>query len=377
MIFPVLTGNAHIEGPVSFPESNGGIYQAWAGGFEKLAGYDMTVLPFAVGDLDPNKGFVHVFDDTGLAVVMNELDTISGFVTYLRNREAYLRSGRLLMASGEEELLAHYLQATHEIGQRGFVIPDDAKCKIIIPEGEWSLLQEDSSWIARKKADQVSYFWDKLIEIFNKHILDGTSAFYPLTDFGTQELAVRALARETRFHRRLLSHTLGDFLQESQGNAIDARIIKPIQSGSPYYIFLTVRPDSNESYQSYRERRWWIGYAYLIEAKRKFTDAKEIVVIAMETQSWLKWTTEDVWYRGDGPVTADEMEAVRDFVKEQGVLTKLREPSKTIPLEYPITPDSSMQLITFRDAERKPHSARNSLCHCGSGRKFKKCCMGK
>lgn len=48
--------------------------------------YDPLVsdlMPFAVGDLDPTKGFVHVFDDTSLEVVMRTLDTVTDFIHYL------------------------------------------------------------------------------------------------------------------------------------------------------------------------------------------------------------------------------------------------------------------------------------------------------
>lgn len=42
-----------------------------------------TVSPFVLGDIDRTRGFVHVFDDTGLDVVMRELDTAPDFVRYL------------------------------------------------------------------------------------------------------------------------------------------------------------------------------------------------------------------------------------------------------------------------------------------------------
>ena len=62
------------------------------------------ILPFAVGDLDPAKGFVHVLDDTSLEVLLRTLDTVTDFVRYLSCKERFVRSGRLLFAAGEDEL---------------------------------------------------------------------------------------------------------------------------------------------------------------------------------------------------------------------------------------------------------------------------------
>jgi hypothetical protein len=70
----------------------------------------LEVLPFAIGQVDPSKGFVHVLDDASLAILMTELDTIRDFVAYLQKKERFISSGRLACAAGEEELLAEYLK---------------------------------------------------------------------------------------------------------------------------------------------------------------------------------------------------------------------------------------------------------------------------
>src|SRR5207248_1477428 len=79
--------------------------------------------PFRIGQIDPAKGFVHVFDDTSLAAVMHALDTISDFVSYLTKKEDFIKSGRLSWAAGEEELLTFYLKRVNEDDQHDFVIP--------------------------------------------------------------------------------------------------------------------------------------------------------------------------------------------------------------------------------------------------------------
>ena len=43
------------------------------------------ILPFAIGDIDPDGPFIHVLDEATLDVVMRELDTITDFTAYLTN----------------------------------------------------------------------------------------------------------------------------------------------------------------------------------------------------------------------------------------------------------------------------------------------------
>jgi hypothetical protein len=69
----------------------------------------LATFPFTVGDIAPERGYVHVLDDVTLDIVLPELDTIADFTAYLGAKERLVRSGRLLSAAGEEELLAYYL----------------------------------------------------------------------------------------------------------------------------------------------------------------------------------------------------------------------------------------------------------------------------
>jgi hypothetical protein len=63
-------------------------------------------IPFAIGQIGPTKGYIHVFDDTTLGIVMGMLDTITDFVTYLTKKEDFIQSDQLIIAAGEEDLLA-------------------------------------------------------------------------------------------------------------------------------------------------------------------------------------------------------------------------------------------------------------------------------
>ena len=335
VVLPILSGEAHTQGPVTFPNMEGDIYAGWGGGFRGTFRYDRTVLPFAIGDLDPSKPFVHVLDDVGLDVVLRELDTATDFVQFLSDRERLLRSDRLLMASGDDDLLAVYLRDEGGYAARTFDGVGRPEGKVIIPEGEWDRIRRSPGWTARKRADAVSYRWDKIIERFNSSILDGSSPVYPEVDVWRQELAVRAMAREPRLHRRILAAALADWLHFDTGEPLRARTVGPVRHGSPYYIFITLRRELSEERTSYRKRRQAVCWTYLIEAKRTFAEMAEVVILGTDPAGESEWYSEDLLYHGVEPADPRDVEAIRDFVEEQGVLSKTDLRFKGHVLEYP------------------------------------------
>jgi hypothetical protein len=281
-LFSGLKGNAHFQGatlgePADYLE---GLRESFKANF----GIDGQRLPFVVGDIDPNKGFVHVLDDVSLEIVLSSRDTIADFVEYLTKREQLFRSGRIFLASSEQDLLAIYLMSrSDEQNELNFDFGGAASNVIVeIPPGEYEHFISRPECVARDTANQSSYWWDGLIEEFNSHILGGTSPAYPETPLSQQELAVRALARENRFSRRMLSDSFGEFFLKDQPSQICVRVIPPIFKDSPFYVFLTISREGHDDYSQYRELRRGYMVRYSQSVKVKFPHATRVVVIATE-----------------------------------------------------------------------------------------------
>ena len=83
-----------------------------------------NVMPFMVGDADPDGPFVHVLDDATLDIVLGELNTIRDLAAYLTKKEALIRSGKLISAGGEEDLVAYYMTHMSPAGEHDFTKPD-------------------------------------------------------------------------------------------------------------------------------------------------------------------------------------------------------------------------------------------------------------
>jgi len=115
--------------------------------------------PFHVGHVGGTRGFIHILDDVTLDIVMKELDTITDFTNYLSRKEALLRSGKFVIATGEEELLGHYLIHTNKQGDHDFDI-DETFDGAFFTEGQWQSVTTNRQYLAKKAADRQSYAWD-------------------------------------------------------------------------------------------------------------------------------------------------------------------------------------------------------------------------
>lgn len=131
--------------------------------------------------------FVHTFTREFTEIVLTELDTISDFVEYLREKEKlFSKNVKIIIMGDEREQLAYYL-----MNERAFKKIEKAN-EVIFQEGIWSDLQKRGEYIAKKEADRISYAWDEIID--RAH-----------TGGGQYELVAREMARLNRFNRRVMS----------------------------------------------------------------------------------------------------------------------------------------------------------------------------
>lgn len=199
---------------------------------------------FPVPIVDLEKGFVHILDETSLNVLLNELDTISDFVTYLTAKENFLTSGTLpLILGGEEDLLALYLAEDKQF-------PSGAS-SVILEEGLWNGFSKAENFLANKQEDEISYLWDEIINEIHQTHLNGnfiTGDMYA-TELPEMEKAVRIMARENRFSRRLLSISLTDFIQTAKSQNIKARIgLNKSSIDDVIYVFQMSNYDRNREH---------------------------------------------------------------------------------------------------------------------------------
>ena len=326
-------------------------------------GYDSN-KPFTISDCDRSKTFVHVLDDTSMDVLLKTNDTVSDFVEYLTKKEFFFRSGNPFSAAGEEELLAYYLRNIGPDGKHDFSF--DKKYKsLVIQEGCWQEFADDPIRKGQVLANEVSYFWDELIERFSFHVIEGTQYNYSTTPVVQDaERVLRVMAAEPRTHRRILSKAFLEIINSSNHAMVTKRLVKPINSESPHYLFLLWPRIENISAKDYRNVRNNALYANCLGFKYRLPDIEDIVGIAVEPGvDFLN--SEDAMYLDVSDWSAESQKDAEELMKKFGIPYNAPTAQHRTEKEYPdLMKEPLLKSNKF---------SRNELCLCGSGLKYKKC----
>ncbi|MBA7542700.1 hypothetical protein ES705_35024 [subsurface metagenome] len=223
-------------------------------------------FPLRFGDF--GGGFVHVLDEISLNVLLTELDTITDFATYLEKKEAFVEEGKRIITDGEENLLAVYLHQGRQFPSNYDVLQFDSST--------WDEFAKKDEYQRKKEEDKQSYIWDHIIEKFSQDFRRGILLHD--TDLGNLETALRILAKEDRFSRRVLSSSFLDFIGYHEKPKAKARIMK--SPSNQVYVFLL--SENRELNNEEREARQKELAMRCFVAKGLYQDVDTIVGIATE-----------------------------------------------------------------------------------------------
>lgn len=335
-------------------------------GQSHLDARDPHFQPFAVGVVEPEHGFVHIFDDRTLDIVLRELDTVSDFLRYLKKKEAVVLDRRIQPAE-EPDLLAHYLTNMDQSRQHGFDLP--ATGPLTLRQGGWQSLQHNPRYVAKKLQDKISYLWDMIIETFSEHVVSGTLVMDSPATVRENELALRAMASESRFARRNLSMSLKYILNSTPTERIGIRTVLPEDPQDTIYVLIAMsNPDMTEERFRLHRRGYLSDYCKVVAWKHRHCqriiglatevgigDRRSYDLVHLETREW-----------------TDEMEAeARQIQATRAMFTR----TSARPFhneEYPETTN----LLPVPNLAAPARPGPNDPCPCGSGRKYKRCCLG-
>jgi hypothetical protein len=321
-------------------------------------------IPFGIGDVAPDGSFVHVFDGNALDLVFRELDTVTDFTRYLTRRAAIVRSGILMPVPGEPDLLAVYLVSSRPDRDHGFYKPDGGEWKdgdrLAIAAGTFSGLAARPAYIAKKKADQISYVWDSEIDLFVKDILSGdaVTAFGEIPNAIDAEQALRSMALESRVYRRVLSNALTEAMKEAEKRRADrfARVSLPSRAAADQrvgYIFLILAgPPTLEGYDQYRKYRANLLEVYCLRTLLDRRDLKRAVGIAMDASPKVQGrvgSSHDLIALEMDNWTPTKEQRVRELEKKFDVMPAERVVESSIEAdEFPRSTDQRGAVFLFR-----------------------------
>lgn len=249
-------------------------------------GINHEKTPFTVGILNKGKHFVHVFDEFSLEVLMEEFNTAADFLEYINSRERFLtQDTETVIAAGEEQLISAYILNGDETG--GSFLPKDASEKydlVVFDESHYKSLKSKPEYLKMRSLNAQSDLWDELIERF---IRTGDPRL--VTPETTQEnyeteQALRLIAAESRFRRRILTDQLKEIFASAQKQPQKrcTRVFTTKQTPEIVYIFLLMPKTEGESQEEYRQHRAAILHAYTRCAKLRFPDGMKFIGMAFD-----------------------------------------------------------------------------------------------
>jgi hypothetical protein len=330
--------------------------------------------PFQIGHIDPTKGFVHVFDETTLDIVLREVDTVGDFTAYLRAKEQLFASGTAIMADGEEELLAWFLKNVEQGSRHSFAVPSDLS-GMYVASGLWDGLVRSDAYRRKKQADRISYEWDELIDQFSSHAFAGTLVPEGAVTPAQNDSLLRGLASENRLHRRALATSFRDRIRRTSPGAAGFRCVNTGRPGTWYVFYCDNRGGPLTPDRQQRRLQELAAYCYVFAWRER--SARRVIGIGTspERDSYIclsfhpeRWTP--------------EMEQTARIMRQRGRIqyesTMTRHAVRSY--EYPRrgAPDLEVSPMSSKANRNTPKprqkSKRNSRCECGSGIKFKNCC---
>jgi hypothetical protein len=315
---------------------------------------------------------IHIFDTHNLPIILGELDTIKDFSDYLDAKTRAISALDMLCYCGEEDLLAHYWRNLDPVSKRHYIGTTDPTINaVMIGEGEWHDLIALPQYAETKKANQQSYLWDEIIQRTCDNWLAGTLR-------GDGQLlsrpgAIHEMAKEPRFMRReaveRIRHAIEAFPESKE---VRTRHLCFFSSYYPEkgYVFLQlwIPPYMRGDDETYRAKRQEILRIACGVAKNHNPNLKIVVGIAIPPPKFEREIGEDfVWL--DCDEWANEMRAEYDSLNSDWNFfeTGVRHEKRISEFMHPQRP------APHPTGSGKKKMGRNEPCHCGSGKKFKKC----
>ena len=336
--------------------------------FEADAGAGVADRAFVVGDIDPAKHFVHVFDEESFDLVVRELGTLGDLLRYLDCRERAIRHGGLTRFDAESDVLASYLAVIDDLGNGDIRLsaPAAAGAASTLQGEPWASFIRSSAYERWRFFQEAAKPWAEIATRFSKAIMeadvgeeaaDGTIA--------THEQALRLWASENLYSRAFLALHLYEKYKQVPSNCRSSRMTPSPGRANRIYVFVFLPwLSAQESYVEYRHERFALLQIYAHGVMALRPEFKEIVLLGAEPKGSERNSETILGALVEAPPTPQQIEKTRWRLRQLNILSTFLVP--TGDLEPALEP-------TGRAARRvRP----NDPCSCGSGLKFKKCCRG-
>lgn len=309
---------------------------------------------------------VHLFDSHNLPIILGELDTISDFSRYLDEKVRAIKRFDVLSYCGEEDLLGYYLLNFDKKTNEHVIGSDEPLNIVMIGEGEWHGFVQSDLYQNTKREDEVSYFWDELIQRTCQNALDGTLGGN--SDLLRGQSAIVEMVKEPRFARRALSSKMRENVINFPDTSGLTRHVSLIPSFYPDvgYVFFQLRaPEEIRNQADYLDKRRTLLEIACGSARNKFPHLNKVIGIGMDAPKFAGDTnSEDFIFMA----CKEWSEETRSHYQELNQDWRFFATPQLRKYEQTVT-----QFVPPKEPDIVKKVGRNELCPCGSGKKYKKC----
>lgn len=293
--------------------------------------------PFTVGQINEEKGFIHIMNETSLEVLMTELDTISDFTTYLQEKEKFILSGQLHKAYSEEDLLSVYLENVDDEEKHSFKFENE-DLKIEIEKKIWQNHKNNHRYLLKNIEDKTSYIWDSMINRFTNEMLNQRLIEQSVLNPLELNKVLKIMASENRLNRRSLAKTFIDLFEKYKQfdkNKILKRVVIFENNDKKAYVFLITNKPENWKYEDYQNERKYQLFNYMMSLKGKYPNLLDIVGISREAVLDESSSNDILYIDGRNWNKEDEEEADEIFLKYGYLKDENIEKFSREEVEYP------------------------------------------
>lgn len=226
-----------------------------------IVGEEHFERPFMIGRPSHDKGYIHFFDEKSIQIVFDELDTIADLTKYLSKKEAFIDAGRLLTASGEDDLLGYYLSSYEDADAKGnpYFIDPLPENRVVVWPGFYESVRQTEVYKLMGNFRRASYFWDKAIDLMGQGAFQGKWKETNGKNYDEEIMVLRYMAAEHRFARSFLSPAVQEIVARPFPDdevLPRVRIIGSMTNPMLCYLWLVLpRTSEFSDYQKYREAR--------------------------------------------------------------------------------------------------------------------------
>jgi hypothetical protein len=230
--------------------------------YERDASYGIEKCSdrFYIGKIEgkAQQGFIHVFADVSLELIMQHITTATDFVHYLTERQRLFQQCHVY-ATGEEHLLARYLSHINTSGYHDLAyVP---KPTVNVFRNMWNTYTQWRDAHRDVQDDKDSYMWDTIIDNIQHDYVIGRFIDSAIQSEEVEQV-LRIMASENRLVRRTIVRYLNGLAvqlrTEQQCHGLIAKII--CHKNTMYVLVVTQRPEHITDSQYAEQRLFWVDY---------------------------------------------------------------------------------------------------------------------